>query len=76
MRTAVQLLFQCTFSPCTHRLLKDIQIDAFVKLMESQRLGHVLRDCEIVDEFKDSGRVTAKATDDCTLEEIQRAMKR
>ena len=42
------------------RLLKDVQIDAFVKLMESQNAGHVIRDCDVVDEWRTSGRSLGK----------------
>ena len=34
------------------RLFKDVQIETFVKLMDSEDLGHMLAQCEVVREFR------------------------
>ena len=69
--------FQYEFAipfPC--RLFKDVQIDTFVKLMDSEDLGHMLAQCEVVREFRGSGRALVKATDMCTVEQVQAAVDR
>ena len=58
------------------RLFKDVQIDTFVKLMDSEDLGHMLAQCEVVREFRGSGRALVKATDMCSVEQVQAAVDR
>ena len=64
-----------SFSPFC-RLFKDVQIDTFVKLMDSEDLGHMLAQCEVVREFRGSGRALVKATDMCSVEQVQAAVDR
>ena len=58
------------------RLFRDVQIDTFVKLMDSEDLGHMLAQCEVVREFRGSGRALVKATDMCSVEQVQAAVDR
>lgn len=70
------LHFQDCMSSEELRLFKDVQIDTFVKLMDSEDLGHMLAQCEVVREFKGSGRALVKATDMCSVEQVQAAVDR
>lgn len=58
------------------RLFKDVQIDTFAKLMGTENLGHLLSECEIVREFKGSGRTLVKATDLCDVTQVEKAVER
>ena len=53
-----------------------MQIDTFVKQMDSEDLGHLLAQCEVVREFRGSGRALVKATDKCSVEQVQAAVDR
>ncbi len=44
-------LLRPSFSPFD-RVVKDAQIHAFIKYLDTQRLSHLYRQCEIVQEFK------------------------
>jgi len=70
------LHFQECMSSEELRLFKDVQIETFVKLMDSEDLGHMLAQCEVVREFRGSGRALVKATDLCTVEQVQAAVDR
>ena len=34
------------------RLIKDAQIHTFTRYLDAQRMGHLYRDCQIVQEYK------------------------
>lgn len=57
------------------RLMKDAQIDAFTKFMDAENRGHLYQECQIVKEYKNSGRRPYKATELCNLSEMERALE-
>jgi len=56
------------------RILKDVQIEAFVKVMEAQKLGDLAKECDIVQEYKRSGRKPYKRTELCDVEQVGKVL--
>lgn len=57
-------------------MIKDAQINAFTKFLDVQNLSHLYRNCEIVQEFRQSKRRPFKATELCRIDQIERAVGR
>lgn len=51
--------------------MKDAQIEIMLKLLGQRGLAHLIEECEVVAEYKRSGRVPHKATDKCEAQKVK-----
>ena len=53
------------------RVLKDAQIELMLKLFDQRDYAHLIEECEVVAEYRRSGRIPHKPTRYCTARQVR-----